>query len=69
MSADVVLFVSAASVDLCVAVMRLFQLQVFSRLAGEVHPLPFEPFDGWFLQQRPSIHFSHKCDVFTCTEE
>ncbi len=61
--------VSAASVYLCVAVIRFLQLQVFSRLAGKIHPLPLEPFDGGFLQQRFCIYFSHKRDVFTCTKE
>lgn len=44
-------FVSAALVYLSVAVIRFLQLQVFSGLAGEIHPLPFEPFNSGFLQQ------------------
>lgn len=57
-----------ALAHLGVAVICLLQLQVFSRLAGKVHPLPFEPFDRGFLQQRLSVHFSHKSDVFTCVK-
>lgn len=49
------------------AVEGFLQLQVFSRLAGQIHPLPFEPPNGGFLQQGLGIHFSHKCDVFTWT--
>lgn len=52
-----------------VAVVRLFQLQVFSGLAGEIHPLPFEPFHGGLLQQRLFVHFGHKGDVLTCPDE
>lgn len=54
---------------LAVAVVRLLQLQVFSGLAGEIHPLPFEPFDGGLLQQRLRVHSGHKRDVLTCSEE
>lgn len=61
--------VPAALVHLGVAIIRFLQLQVFSRLAGEVHPLPFEPFDGGFLQQWFSVDFSHKCDIFTYAKE
>lgn len=43
--------VDGAVVHLGVAVVGLLQLQVFSRLACEVHPFPFEPFDGRLLQQ------------------
>lgn len=51
------------------AVVRLLQLEVFSGLAGEVHPLPFEPFHGGLLQQRLLVHFGHKRDVLTCADE
>lgn len=51
------------------AVVRLLQLQVFSGLAGEVHPLPFEPFNRGLLQQRLLVHFGHKRDVLTCADE
>lgn len=51
------------------AVERLLQLQVFPGLAGEIHPLPFEPFNGGLLQQRLLVHFGHKRDVLTCADE
>lgn len=52
-----------------VAVVRLLQLQVFSRLAGEIHPLPFEPFNRGLLQQRLRVHFGHKRDVLACADK
>lgn len=58
-----------AVVHLAVAVVRLLQLQVISGLAGEIHPLPFEPFNGGLLQQRLRVHFGHKRDVLTCSDE
>lgn len=58
-----------AVAHLAVAVVRLLQLQVFSGLAGEIHPLPFEPFDGGLLQQRLRVHSGHKRDVLTCSEQ
>lgn len=51
------------------AVVRLLQLQVISGLAGQVHPLPFEPFHGGLLQQRLLVHFGHKRDVLTYEDE
>lgn len=56
----------SAAVHLGVAVARLLQLQVFSRLAGQIHPLPLEPFDGGLLQQRLRAHSGHERDVLTC---
>lgn len=52
-----------------VAVVRLLQLQVFSRLAGEIHPLALEPFNRGLLQQRLLVHFGHKRDVLTCADK
>ena len=51
--------------DLGVAVIQLFQLKVFARLAGQVHPLSLKPLDGGLLQQIGSIHLGHKGDVLT----
>lgn len=62
-------FSGLASVHLAAAVVRLLQLQVFSGLAGEIHPLPFEPFNGGLLQQRLRVHSGHKRDVLTCSDE
>ena len=61
--------VGCVSWYLGVAVVRLLQLQVFPGLAGEVHPLPLEPLDGRFLQQRAEVHLGHKRDGLTCTKE
>lgn len=69
MSAPASVFAFPVFVYLGVAVIRFLQLQVFSRLAGEIHPFPFEPFNGGFLQQRLSVHFGHKRDVFTWVKE
>lgn len=60
---------SVPSAHLGVAIVGFLQLQVFAGLAGQIHPLPFEPLDGGFLQQRLGVHFSHKRDVFTCTRQ
>lgn len=63
------MFLSMPAVYLGVAVVHFLQLQVFSTLAGQVHPLPFEPFHAGFLQKWFSIYFSHKCDIFTFVQE
>lgn len=51
--------------DLIVAVIVLFELQVLSWLAGQIHPLSFEPFYCGLLQQRFTTHPSNKANVLT----
>lgn len=59
--------VSPPSAYLGVAIERFLQLKVFPRLAGQIHPLAFEPPNGGFLQQGLGVDFSHKSDVFAWT--
>jgi len=51
--------------DLTVAVIVLFELQVLSWLAGQIHPLSFEPFYRGLLQQRFTTHPSNNGNVLT----
>ena len=41
----------------------LLQLKMLAGLAGQVHPLPFEPFDGGFAQEVLGLHLGNERDV------
>ena len=41
------------------------QLEVLSSFAGQVHPFPFEPFDGGLSEKIFSLDFGYKGDIFT----
>ena len=41
------------------------QLEVLPSFAGQVHPLPFEPFDSGLSEEIFSFDFGYKGDIFT----